>query len=71
MDFSSFHHSCWGTGAALEHGVDNYHLACRVAEQSGSQIHDYEDQKIGVFRLPLDADVRYGIHLKQTDKYGV
>jgi hypothetical protein len=24
-----------------------------------------------VFRLPSYADVRYGIHLKQTDEYGV
>jgi hypothetical protein len=57
--------------AALESAVDSYYLACRVAEQSGSQIHHYEDRKIGVFRLPSYADVRYGIHLKQTDEYGV
>lgn len=57
--------------SALEQAVDSYYLACRVAEQSGSQIHDYEDQKIGVFRLPSYADVRYGIHLKRTDEYGV
>src|SRR3974390_1720824 len=35
--------------AALESAVDSYYLACRVAEQSGSQIHDYEDKKTGVF----------------------
>ena len=35
------------------------------------QIHEYEGQKIGVFRLPSYADIRYGIHLKQTDEYGV
>jgi hypothetical protein len=56
---------------ALEHAIDSYYLACRVAEQSGAQIHDYEDQKIGVFRLPSHADVRYGVHLKRTDEYGV
>ena len=57
--------------ASLKSAVDMYYLVCRVAEQSGSQIHDYEDQQIGVFGLPSYADVRYGIHLKQTNEYGV
>jgi hypothetical protein len=57
--------------AALERAVDSYYLARRVAEQSGTQIQDYEDQKIGVFRLPSYADIRYGVHLKPTDEYGV
>lgn len=57
--------------AALNDAVDKYYLARRVAEQSGSQIHDYEDQQIGVFHLPSYADNRYGIHLKKTDECGV
>ncbi|WP_334367281.1 hypothetical protein [Bradyrhizobium sp. AZCC 1578] len=57
--------------ASLRSAVDIYYLARRVAEQSGSQVHDYEDQQIGVFRLSSHADVRYGIHLKQTNEYGI
>ncbi|SFO17649.1 hypothetical protein SAMN05216330_10291 [Bradyrhizobium sp. Ghvi] len=57
--------------ASLNDAVDKYYLARRVAEQSDSQMHDYEDQQIGVFHLPSYADVRYGIHLKKTDEYGV
>ncbi len=56
---------------ALKNAIDSHHLARRVAEQLGSHIGDYEDQQIGVFRLPSYADVRYGIHLKRTDEYGV
>jgi hypothetical protein len=57
--------------ASLESAVDRYYLARQVAEASGSEIRDYEDQKIGVFRLPSHADVKYGVHLKQTDEYGI
>jgi hypothetical protein len=34
-------------------------------------MRNYEDRYIGVFRLQSHADVRYGIHLKDTNEYGV
>jgi len=46
-------------------------VARRVAEDYGSKMGDYEDRYIGVFRLQSYADVRCGIHLKQTNEYGV
>jgi hypothetical protein len=56
---------------SLEDAIDRYYVARRVAEEPSSVVHNYEDGYIGVFHLPSYADVRYGIHLKQTDEYGV
>jgi hypothetical protein len=56
---------------SLEDAIDKYYLVQRVAERSGAEISNYEDQRIGVFRLHSYADVRYGVHLKQTNEYGV
>jgi hypothetical protein len=56
---------------SLEDAIEKYYVARRVAEESGSVMHNYEDGYIGIFRLPSYADVRYGIHLKQTDEHGV
>ncbi|MCA1531432.1 hypothetical protein I6F21_02525 [Bradyrhizobium sp. NBAIM03] len=57
--------------SSLRSAVNSYYLACRVAEQSGSPIGNYEDGQIGVFQLPSYADVRYGIHLKEANEYGI
>jgi hypothetical protein len=56
---------------SLEDAVDKYYVARQVAEESGSVLHNYEDRNIGIFHLPSYTDVRYGIHLKQTNEYGV
>jgi hypothetical protein len=56
---------------SLEDAIEKHHVARQVAEECGSQTRNYEDRYIGVFRLQSYADVRYGIHLKQTNEYGV
>ena len=56
---------------ALKSAVDRYYLARRMAEAAGSDLGNYEDQQIAVRHLPSYADIKYGIHLKQTDEYGI
>jgi hypothetical protein len=56
---------------SLEAAIDKYYVARQVREECGSEMRNYEDRYIGVFRLQSYADVRYGIHLKDTNEYGV
>jgi hypothetical protein len=56
---------------SLEAAIDKYYVARQVREECGSEMRNYEDRYIGVFRLQSHADVRYGIHLKDTNEYGV
>ena len=55
----------------LEAAIDRYYVARGAAEKNNLDMADYDDNQISVYRLPSYADIKYGIHLKKTDEYGV